>query len=141
MKALLPIARSLMLLAALLAALCAAPLAHAVVLEGIGHATIHDGDLETAREQARRAALRDVALQYEARISTRDTMENGVLTESRLQVASSARARDDRGRIYQYPHQGGAVAVSHTVWRVHPSRARRGKWRQATGMHSNGRPK
>lgn len=98
MKALLPmpIARSLMLLAALLTVLCAAPLAHAVVLEGIGHATIHDGDLETAREQARRAALRDVALQYEARISTRDTMENGVLTESRLQVASSARARDAR---------------------------------------------
>lgn len=72
------------------------PAAQAVVLEGVGHATIHGGDVDGAREKARRAALRDVALRYEAQISSRDTVENGVVTESRLQVASSARARDAR---------------------------------------------
>lgn len=65
----------------------------AVVLEGIGHATIYNDDVDSARQEAKKAALRDVSLQYEARISSRDTMENGVVTESRLQVASSSRAR------------------------------------------------
>ncbi|HEY9118965.1 MAG TPA: flagellar assembly protein T N-terminal domain-containing protein [Marinobacter sp.] len=65
----------------------------AVVLEGVGHATIYNDDVESARHEARKAALRDVSLQYEAKISSRDTMENGVVTESRLQVASSSRAR------------------------------------------------
>lgn len=68
--------------------------AQAVVLEGTGHALVKGDDVESAREEARRAALRDVALQYEARVSSQDTMENGVVTESRLRVASSARARD-----------------------------------------------
>lgn len=67
--------------------------AQAVVLEGIGHATIYNDDVDSARQEAKKAALRDVSLQYEARISSRDTMENGVVTESRLQVASSSRAR------------------------------------------------
>lgn len=66
--------------------------AQAVMLEGVGHATIYDDDVDTARQQAKKAALRDVSLQYEARISSRDTVENGVVTESHLQVASSARA-------------------------------------------------
>ncbi|PXX93660.1 hypothetical protein DIT71_02350 [Marinobacter vulgaris] len=74
-------------------ALMAAATAQAVVLEGIGHATIHDDDVDSARQEARQAALRDVSLQYEATISSRDTVENGVITESRLQVASSSRAR------------------------------------------------
>ncbi len=65
----------------------------AVVLEGTGHAVIHDGNLELAREEARRAALRDVALQYEARIDSRDTVTNGVVTESELVVSASAQAR------------------------------------------------
>lgn len=65
----------------------------AVVLEGVGHANIHNDDVDSARQEARKAALRDVSLQYEARISSRDTVENGVVTESRLQVDSSARAR------------------------------------------------
>ncbi|MBW0147400.1 flagellar assembly protein T N-terminal domain-containing protein [Marinobacter arenosus] len=69
---------------------------HAIVLEGVGHGTIVHGDLESARADARQAALRDLALQYEARVSTRDTMENGVVTESRMQVAASARARNAR---------------------------------------------
>lgn len=66
----------------------------AVVLEGVGHASIHNEDLATARAEARNAAMRDLALQYEAQVSTRDTMENGVLTESRMRLASSARARN-----------------------------------------------
>lgn len=86
----------LTLIMILLAAVVATPAAQAVVLDGIGHATIYNGDLEAAREKAREAALRDVALQYEANIRSHDTMENGVLTESRLEVASSARARDAR---------------------------------------------
>lgn len=65
----------------------------AVVLEGVGHATIYNDDVDSARQEAKKAALRDVSLQYEARISSRDTMENGVVTESRLHVASSSRAR------------------------------------------------
>ncbi len=73
-----------------------ASLAQAVVLEGVGHGTIHNGDLEAARAEARQAALRDLALQYEARVSTRDTMENGVVTESLMQVAANARAHNAR---------------------------------------------
>ncbi|WP_252737983.1 flagellar assembly protein T N-terminal domain-containing protein [Marinobacter salexigens] len=68
--------------------------AQAVVLEGVGHASIYNEDLESARAEARSAAMRDLALQYEAQVSTRDTMENGVLTESRVRLASSARARN-----------------------------------------------
>ncbi len=66
---------------------------HGVVLEGTGMATIRAGDIEAAREDARQAAMRDLALQYDAHISSEDTMENGVVTDSRLTVASSARAR------------------------------------------------
>ncbi|WP_100638239.1 flagellar assembly protein T N-terminal domain-containing protein [Marinobacter salexigens] len=68
--------------------------AQAIVLEGVGHASIHNEDLTTARAEARNAAMRDLALQFEAQVSTRDTMENGVLTESRMRLASSARARN-----------------------------------------------
>lgn len=73
-----------------------AGVAQAIVLEGVGHGTIHNEDLDTARAEAREAALRDLALQYEAQVSTRDTMENGVVTESRMQVAASAQARNAR---------------------------------------------
>lgn len=89
-------AARILLLVTLAVNLLVYPVAQAVVLEGVGHATIYNGDLEAAREQARKAALRDVSLQYEAQISSHDTMENGVVTESRVQVASSARARDAR---------------------------------------------
>ncbi|RBW48749.1 hypothetical protein DS878_11340 [Marinobacter sp. F3R11] len=68
--------------------------AHAVILEGVGHASIYNDDLASARSEARKAAMRDLALQYEARVSTRDTMENGVLTESSVRLASSARAKN-----------------------------------------------
>lgn len=83
-----------LLLALILALAVGAPAARAVVLEGVGHATVVNGDLDRARAQAREAALRDLALQYEASVSTRDTMENGVLTESRTELAAQARARN-----------------------------------------------
>ena len=67
---------------------------HAVILEGVGHASIHDDDLASARAEARNAAMRDLALQYEAQVNTSDTMENGVLTQSRMRLASSAKARN-----------------------------------------------
>lgn len=94
----------------LLVTLLVSSTAQAVVLEGIGHATIYNGDLEAAREQARKAALRDVSLQYEARISSHDTVENGVVTGSRLQVASSARARD--ARIVDEYRRGDVLRVT-----------------------------
>ena len=53
--------------------------ASAVVLEGTGIATIRGGDMDTAREEAHKAALRDVALQYDARIRSEDTVEEGNL--------------------------------------------------------------
>lgn len=87
--------RACMLLAGLLLLGPVEPL-QAVMLEGTGHATIHGNDLDSAREEARRSALRDVALQYEARIASDETVENGVITHSRLTVASRARARDVR---------------------------------------------
>lgn len=70
--------------------------AHAVVLEGVGHGVIQNGDLDRARAAARESALRDVALQYEARINSSDTLNNGVVTDSRLTVSATARARDVR---------------------------------------------
>lgn len=65
-------------------------------VQGTGIAMIDNGNVEAARSEARNAALRDAALQYEAYVASQDTMENGVLTESRLMVASQARARQVR---------------------------------------------
>lgn len=64
----------------------------ALALEGVGHANISGNDLESARTEARNAAVRDLALQHEARVSARDTMENGALTDSRVSL-------DTRGRV------------------------------------------
>lgn len=66
----------------------------AAMLEGVGHATIHDGNVEQARSEARQAAMRDLALQYEARISSSDTVENGELVQSSTRVSSTATVRD-----------------------------------------------
>lgn len=68
--------------------------ASAVVLEGTGHGVIRAENLDAAREEARKAALRDLSLQYEARVNSRDTLENGIVTESHLTVASRASARN-----------------------------------------------
>jgi hypothetical protein len=66
----------------------------AAVVEGVGHASIHNGDIDSARALARQAAMRDMALQYDARISNSDTVENGVLTNSRLRITSNVSARN-----------------------------------------------
>jgi len=87
---------SLLVLCALALPLVFATGAQAVVLEGVGRANIYNGDLETARAEARKSAIRDLSLQYEARVSTQDTMENGVITESQVRLASSTRARNVR---------------------------------------------
>lgn len=87
---------SLMLLWILALPLVYATGAQAVVLEGVGHASIYNGDLEAARAEARKAAIRDLSLQYEARVSTHDTMENGVITDSQVRLDSSTRARNVR---------------------------------------------
>lgn len=68
--------------------------AQALTLEGVGHASISGNDLESARMEARNAAIRDLALQHEARVSTRDTMENGALTDSRVSLDTRARVRN-----------------------------------------------
>ncbi len=65
-------------------------------VQGTGQAVIVGDDVGAAREQARNAALRDAALRYDARVASEDTMHNGVLTDSRLSVASQARARQVR---------------------------------------------
>lgn len=67
--------------------------AQAVWVEGVGVAAIERGDLDAARAQARRLALRDAALQYRARIASKETVENGVLKQSSLTVAAQAQAK------------------------------------------------
>ena len=66
----------------------------ASVLEGVGHAMIHNDDIDTARAQARQAAMHDLALQHDTRISNQDTVENGVLTGSRLRISSDVNIRN-----------------------------------------------
>lgn len=87
--------------------------ASAVVLEGSGIATIRGGDLDTAREQARDAALRDIALQYDARIRSEDQIDEGRLTNSRLTVTSTARARNVQ--IIDERQVGNALRVTVTA--------------------------
>lgn len=70
--------------------------AQALVMEGVGHGTIHNEDIAAARTEARQAALRDLALRYEARVSTRETVKNGVITESHTQVETTGQARNIR---------------------------------------------
>jgi len=69
-------------------------LARAVVLEGVGHATIQENNIDQARVEARKAAMRDLALQYDVRVSARDEMENGELVSSRTEVSSMAQVRN-----------------------------------------------
>lgn len=100
----------LMALAFVLVTILGARPAGAVVLEGVGHASIINGDVDAAREKAREAALRDLALQYEASVSTRDTMENGVITHSRMELAASAQAR--QVRIVDEQRSGNLLRVT-----------------------------
>ncbi|GHD50158.1 hypothetical protein SAMN05216429_108178 [Marinobacter persicus] len=66
----------------------------ATVLEGVGHATIQENNLDKARAEARKAAMRDLALQYDARISARDEMENGELVTSTTEMSAVADIRN-----------------------------------------------
>ena len=100
-------------LLAILLLLTLAGTSGAVVLEGTGIATIRGGDLDAAREDARKAALRDVALQYDARIRSEDTVEEGRITNSRLTVASSARARNVK--VIDERQVGNALRVTITA--------------------------
>ena len=68
--------------------------AHGAVLEGVGHANIRENNLDQARTEARQAAMRDLALQYQARVSTRDTMENGQLVGSHTELSAMAQVRN-----------------------------------------------
>ncbi|MFO8141074.1 MAG: flagellar assembly protein T N-terminal domain-containing protein, partial [Marinobacter sp.] len=81
------------LIALLLFWLCAG-VVNAAVLEGVGHANILENNLDQARTEARQAAMRDLALQYDASISTQDTLENGELTQSRTRLSARARLRN-----------------------------------------------
>ncbi|MBN7770790.1 flagella assembly protein FlgT [Marinobacter daepoensis] len=77
----------------LMLSLCAG-IADGAVLEGVGHASIRDQNLDQARAEARQAAMRDLALQYQARVSTRDTMENGELVGSHTELSALAQVRN-----------------------------------------------
>ncbi|MCK0104999.1 flagellar assembly protein FlgT [Marinobacter sp. S0848L] len=68
--------------------------ASAAVLEGVGHANIRENNLDEARAEARQAAMRDLALQYRAQISTQDTVENGQLTDSSTTLSSNVELRN-----------------------------------------------
>ncbi len=70
----------------------AAP-ASALWVVGTGKAIIRDGNVEQARETARKRALRDAAMQFEAHVQSSDRVVNGVVSKSQLTVESSARAR------------------------------------------------
>ncbi|WP_323751757.1 flagellar assembly protein T N-terminal domain-containing protein [Marinobacter sp.] len=67
--------------------------AGATALEGVGHANIREGNLDQARAEARQAAMRDLALQYQAQVSTQDTVENGQLTQSKTELSSNVELR------------------------------------------------
>jgi len=64
------------------------------VLEGVGHATISENNLDQARAEARKAAMRDLALQVEARVSSSDRVENGALVSSRTELSAMAEVRN-----------------------------------------------
>ena len=68
--------------------------AGAAVLEGVGHANIYEDNLDQARAEARQAAMRDLALQYQTQVSTHETVENGQLTESKTELSSNVELRN-----------------------------------------------
>ncbi|MGQ7276071.1 flagellar assembly protein T N-terminal domain-containing protein [Marinobacter sp. V034] len=89
---------------------CFAGTASAEWVQGTGQAVIVGDDIQAARDDARTSALRDAALQYEATINSQDTMENGVLTDSRLTVASRARAK--QVRILEEQRRGNILRLT-----------------------------
>lgn len=84
--------------------------ASAVTLEGTGIATIHGGDLDAARAAAREAAIRDVALQRDVRVSSEETVLNGRITDSQLTVSS--RAQISHVEVVDERRVGNALRVT-----------------------------
>lgn len=70
--------------------------AQAEWIRATGHALVVNGDLDAALAQAKDHALRDAALKFQAQVDSEETVENGVLTHSRLTVNSRAQARELR---------------------------------------------
>ncbi|MFL1405763.1 flagellar assembly protein T N-terminal domain-containing protein [Marinobacter sp. M1N3S26] len=79
-------------------------------LEGTGIATIHGGDLDAARAEAREAAIRDVALQQDVRVSSEETVLNGRITDSQLTVSS--RAQISHVEVVDERRVGNALRVT-----------------------------
>ncbi len=69
--------------------LCAGPV-QAEWMRVTGQAVVYGGDTAAARKAAQEDALRQASQQFGARVSSRDTVEEGLLTESRIQVQSDA---------------------------------------------------
>lgn len=75
-----------------------------------GQAPVEFGDREKALAEARSHALRDAALKLQAQVASEETVENGVLTHSRLTVSSQARAREVR--VLSERFDGGYALVT-----------------------------
>jgi hypothetical protein len=78
----------------LLCLLFSSGMAGAAVLEGVGHANIRENNIDQARAEARKAAMRDLALQFEAQVSSNDRVENGELVSSRTELSTMAEVRN-----------------------------------------------
>lgn len=93
-----------------LLAILSATAVNAVTVEGTGIAPIRDGNVEAARAQAREAAVRDVALQRDVRVSSEETVLNGQITDSQLTVSS--RARISNVQIVSEHRSGNSLRVT-----------------------------
>lgn len=70
--------------------------ARAEWVRATGQSLVEFGDEQQALARAKDEALREAAFRRQARVASEETVENGVLTDSRLTVSSEARARDVR---------------------------------------------
>jgi hypothetical protein len=67
--------------------------ANARWIQATGQAVIKNGQIDLAREAARKDALRDAAMKYGASVDSLDQMSNGSLIKSSLSVKASGRAK------------------------------------------------
>ncbi|MDX1589576.1 MAG: flagellar assembly protein T N-terminal domain-containing protein [Oleiphilaceae bacterium] len=79
-------------------------------VQGQGHGVIMQGDSSRAEQQARDAALRNAALQYESRFSSEETVTNGVVTDTRMTLISNARVQEIRNEHIH--RQGNRIRVT-----------------------------
>ncbi|TVP60485.1 MAG: hypothetical protein EA349_01250, partial [Halomonadaceae bacterium] len=70
-------------------------------VEGHGNAVVHDHDrdINKVEQQARNAALRNAAMQFESRVESHQTVTNGVITDTRMTVLSRARVQEVRNEV------------------------------------------